>query len=138
LIQATDGNFYGTTYAGGNANDAGILFQITPAGKLTTFYEFCSKAGANCPDGANPAAAVVQGTNGYLYGTTVGGGGVASDAESTDCDGDAFVDDKNVLHTPEERLSYFFLYLALMGIPLTQVGPISSMQGWRQKSIRGM
>jgi hypothetical protein len=25
-----------------------------------------------------------------------------------------------------------------MGIPLTQVGPISSMQGWRQKSIRGM
>jgi ferredoxin-type protein NapH len=26
----------------------------------------------------------------------------------------------------------------LMGIPLTQVGPISSMPGWGQKSIRGM
>jgi len=25
-----------------------------------------------------------------------------------------------------------------MGIPLTQVGPISSMPGWGQKSIRGM
>jgi uncharacterized repeat protein (TIGR03803 family) len=39
LVQATDGNFYGTTSAGGTA-DAGTIFKITPAGVLTTLYSF--------------------------------------------------------------------------------------------------
>ena len=39
LIQATDGNFYGTTAAGG-ANDNGTVFKITPGGTLTTLYSF--------------------------------------------------------------------------------------------------
>ncbi len=92
LIQATDGNFYGTTFEGGNANSGGTLFGITPAGKLTTLYEFCSKGGTNCTDGTNPTAAVVQGTNGYLYGTTSGGGGVTSDSDSNLCDGSFYWD----------------------------------------------
>ena len=42
LIQATDGNLYGTTSAGG-ANLYGTIFKITTAGKLTTLYSFCSQ-----------------------------------------------------------------------------------------------
>ena len=71
LVQGTDGNFYGTTEASG-ANSAGTVFQITPSGTLTTLYPFCPQT--NCPDGANPYAALVQGTDGSFYGTTEGGG----------------------------------------------------------------
>jgi uncharacterized repeat protein (TIGR03803 family) len=71
IIQATDGNFYGTT-GGGGANRDGTVFKITPNGKLTRLYGFCSQGG--CADGANPLAALVEGADGNLYGTTVGGG----------------------------------------------------------------
>jgi uncharacterized repeat protein (TIGR03803 family) len=71
LIQATDGNFYGTTEFGG-ANGYGTVYKITPRGKLTTLYSFCSESG--CSDGEYPWAAVVQATDGNLYGTTSGGG----------------------------------------------------------------
>ncbi len=71
LVQATNGNFYGTTVVGG-ANGNGTIFEITPAGQLTTLYSFCSQTG--CPDGANPEAELVQGTDGNLYGTTTYGG----------------------------------------------------------------
>jgi uncharacterized repeat protein (TIGR03803 family) len=73
LIQATDGNLYGTTVNGG-ANTAGTVFKITPSGKLTTLYSSCSQS--NCADGANPYAALVQATDGNLYGTTVNGGAI--------------------------------------------------------------
>jgi uncharacterized repeat protein (TIGR03803 family) len=72
LVQATDGNFYGTTYQGGGANNAGTVFKITPSGTFTTLYSFCSISG--CNDGAFPYAALVQATDGNLYGTTVVGG----------------------------------------------------------------
>ena len=39
LIQASDGNLYGTTACGG-ANGAGTIFQITPAGVFTSLYSF--------------------------------------------------------------------------------------------------
>ena len=48
LLQATNGNLYGTTYAGG-ANDAGTVFEVTPSGQLTTLYTFCAKE--SCADG---------------------------------------------------------------------------------------
>lgn len=67
LIQATDGNFYGTTSTGG-ANNQGTVFKITPRGTLTTLYSFCALT--NCADGASPAAGLVQGPDGNLYGTT--------------------------------------------------------------------
>src|SRR5579872_7239642 len=47
LVQATDGNFYGTTYAGGANDKAGTVFKITPQGALTTLYSFCTQT--NCP-----------------------------------------------------------------------------------------
>ncbi len=77
LVQASDGSFYGTTYIGGTSGDCsyfgcGTVFKITPTGKLTTLYSFC--AHANCTDGANPIAALIQAIDGKLYGTTVAGG----------------------------------------------------------------
>ena len=72
LIQAADGNFYGTTVGGGALPfDSGTVFRITPAGTFTTLYNFCSQPA--CADGANPAG-LVQATNGNFYGTTIGGG----------------------------------------------------------------
>ena len=71
LMQATNGNFYGTTQYGG-ANGEGTVFAITPVGNLTTLYSFCSQA--NCTDGEQPVAALVQGADRSLYGTTYYGG----------------------------------------------------------------
>ncbi len=72
LIQATDGNFYGTTPNGGTNGVSGTVFRITPAGALTTLYDFCSKA--SCADGSGPFESVMQATNGEIYGTTFAGG----------------------------------------------------------------
>jgi uncharacterized repeat protein (TIGR03803 family) len=83
LIQATDGNFYGTTSINGAYNDAGCIeyetcggtvFQMTAQGTLTTLYSFCAQGNINCPDGTNPHSGVVQATNGTFYGTTFLGG----------------------------------------------------------------
>lgn len=71
LIQATDGNFYGTANAGG-AHKRGTLFRITPGGKLTTLYSFCALP--SCGDGSGPSAGVIEATDGNLYGTTYAGG----------------------------------------------------------------
>jgi len=70
LVQATDGNFYGTTYGtyAGAANDEGTVFKITPSGKLTTLKSF------DGTDGANPYGGLVQDTDGNFYGTTFSGG----------------------------------------------------------------
>jgi len=80
LVQAKDGNFYGTTSEGG-ANQAfycgigcGTVFKITPEGMLTTLYRFCSQT--NCIDGAHPDF-LVQGSDGNFYGTTSDGGNSA-------------------------------------------------------------
>jgi uncharacterized repeat protein (TIGR03803 family) len=77
LVQATNGKFYGTTLAGGTNNSGadGTVFEITPAGKRTTLYNFCSVGPPlACYDGANPAAGLVQAANGNFYGTTENGG----------------------------------------------------------------
>ena len=67
LIQASDGNLYGTTAYGGTYND-GTVFQITTNGALTTLISF------NGTNGANPQVALVEGTDDNLYGTTQNGG----------------------------------------------------------------
>ncbi len=68
LLQAADGNFYGTTEQGGSLA-SGIVFKMTPKGRVSILYNF--KGGS---DGAFPDAGLVQGTDGMLYGTTGGGG----------------------------------------------------------------
>src|SRR5215470_7898134 len=71
LVQASDGNFYGTTFWGGS-QDSGTIFKITAGGSLTTLHSFCSQA--KCADGANPHAALMIGSDGNFYGTTSEGG----------------------------------------------------------------
>jgi uncharacterized repeat protein (TIGR03803 family) len=71
LVQASDGNFYGTTEAGG-AGGVGTVYKITSGGTLTTLHSFCAQTG--CTDGSEPTSALVQGTDGNLYGTTYAGG----------------------------------------------------------------
>jgi uncharacterized repeat protein (TIGR03803 family) len=71
LVQAANGDLYGTTFYGG-PDSGGTVFSITPSGTLTTIHDFCSQSG--CPDGEVPYAGLVQATNGDLYGTTLYGG----------------------------------------------------------------
>jgi uncharacterized repeat protein (TIGR03803 family) len=76
LLQASDGNFYGTAANGGGNNNCiggcGTVFQITPAGAFNTVYSFCPVA--NCADGNTPESPLIQGSDGNLYGTTALGG----------------------------------------------------------------
>ena len=79
LLQASDGNFYGTTLEGGansgcslGSGTCGTVFKITPGGTLTTLYSFCAQPG--CADGGNPYAGLVRGSDGNFYGTTFGRG----------------------------------------------------------------
>jgi uncharacterized repeat protein (TIGR03803 family) len=76
LVQATNGNIYGTTAGGGlcpySAQGCGTVFEITLSGKLITLYNFCSQE--NCPDGANPAGPLQLASDGNFYGVTDQGG----------------------------------------------------------------
>ncbi len=74
LVQASDGNLYGTTSSGGKArcgplhDGCGTIFRIGLDGSFSTLHVF------NGRDGANPEAAMIQGSDGALYGTTSWGG----------------------------------------------------------------
>ena len=67
LVQASDGNLYGTTFFGGSAG-YGIIFRITTGSTFSTLHSFTGI------DGKGPSAAMVQATNGSLYGTALYGG----------------------------------------------------------------
>jgi uncharacterized repeat protein (TIGR03803 family) len=71
VIQATDGNFYGTTTFGGSAN-FGQIFRVSPTGTITTLVNFTG------PNGTYPIGGLIQASDGNLYGTTSGGGGDAN------------------------------------------------------------
>jgi len=71
LVQAANGDFYGTNINGGSFG-SGTAFKITPGGALTTLYSFCSLSG--CTDGANPYAGLIQAPDRDFYGTTFSGG----------------------------------------------------------------
>lgn len=92
LVQAANGNFYGTTAYGGIVSGCGsgcgTVFEVTPAGKLTTIYNFCSQP--NCTDGAWPFAGLIQASNGNLYGTTLEGGANAGCSDILDSCGAVF------------------------------------------------
>ncbi len=66
MILGTDGNFYGTTSAGGTSTD-GVIFKMTPGGKESTLYTLCAKS--PCSDGGPPWG-IVQGIDGNFYGAT--------------------------------------------------------------------
>jgi uncharacterized repeat protein (TIGR03803 family) len=66
LIQGSDGNFYGTTQLDG-ASGIGTAIQITPTGTVNVLHNF-----AGTGDGGQPGGGLVEGPDGYLYGTTNG------------------------------------------------------------------
>ena len=71
LVEATGGNFYGTTEIGGGMNH-GTVFRMTRSGGLTMIHSFCPPP--QCAEGSSPESALVQASDGNLYGTTAGGG----------------------------------------------------------------
>ena len=50
LIEASDGNFYGTTRRGGD--DRGTVFRMHPSGRVTTLHFF------TCADGSEPSSLI--------------------------------------------------------------------------------
>ena len=73
LVEAADGNFYGTTLAGGDGSKVvyGTVYEMTSSGSVTSLHSFCLETG--CTDGKIPMG-VTMGTDGNLYGITSGGG----------------------------------------------------------------
>lgn len=69
LIQASDGNFYGTAWGGGQS-DVGVLFMISPDGDEFVFHSFIR----GTQDGFYPGVSLVQAKGGPLYGVTDLGG----------------------------------------------------------------
>jgi uncharacterized repeat protein (TIGR03803 family) len=67
------GNLYGTTSAGGDSNDDGVVFKLTPisGGK---WKESIAHRFNNAPDGSGPNYGLVLDKAGNLYGTTSFGG----------------------------------------------------------------
>ncbi len=85
LMQASDGNFYGTTFYGGaglcpNNSEGGYIgcgtiFRMTPQGTVTVLYSFpYNTTTSTAPNGAFPTAGLIQGADGYLYGVAQDGG----------------------------------------------------------------
>jgi uncharacterized repeat protein (TIGR03803 family) len=70
LIQATNGEYYGTTDQGGT-NSAGTVFDVTSQGSLTTLSSLCCQS--NYVVGVAPGT-LTQTADGVLYGTTALGG----------------------------------------------------------------
>jgi uncharacterized repeat protein (TIGR03803 family) len=73
LISSANGNLYGVTAFGGNINylcqsTCGTVFEINPAGKLTTLHSF------DITDGYQPTSGLIQGKSGDFYGETFQGG----------------------------------------------------------------
>jgi uncharacterized repeat protein (TIGR03803 family) len=69
LIQASDGNYYGTTDRG-SVNQFGTIYRLAPDGVYTVIHTF----ELNCDGGCRPVAGLMQASNGWLYGTTAYGG----------------------------------------------------------------
>jgi len=77
LIQGSDGNFYGAaqfTTQGFSVSHGGTLFKITPTGQFTLLFTFGQDTKGNYTHGDNPASGLVEGNDGFIYGTTFEGG----------------------------------------------------------------
>jgi uncharacterized repeat protein (TIGR03803 family) len=69
LLEASDGNFYGTSHDGG-ANGGGVVYRVSPAGVETVLHSF----GQTPEDGEGPSGPLIEGADGDFYGVTQSGG----------------------------------------------------------------
>jgi uncharacterized repeat protein (TIGR03803 family) len=69
VIQASDGNLYGTTYLGGNQG-GGVVYKVALDGTYTVLRNL----GQDKQDAVLPYSGLVQAADGFLYGTTLRGG----------------------------------------------------------------
>jgi uncharacterized repeat protein (TIGR03803 family) len=70
VIECSDGALYGTTWRGGT-HDTGTVFKLNKDG---SGYAILHSFGPAPADGNNPPAGLIEGSNGFLYGTTQLGG----------------------------------------------------------------
>jgi uncharacterized repeat protein (TIGR03803 family) len=77
LVQAVDGDYYGTTYEGGSASE-GAVFRMTSSGSVTTLHSFGD--GSVASDGAYPESGLLQASDGDFYGATTQGGSASDGA----------------------------------------------------------
>jgi uncharacterized repeat protein (TIGR01451 family) len=87
LVLASDGNFYGTTSSGGDDGNgcvpfcAGTVFKLSPQGQFTVLHTF-----VGFTNGTDPEDGLIEGPDGYLYGTTpIGGPGSSGCTTGTPC-----------------------------------------------------
>jgi uncharacterized repeat protein (TIGR03803 family) len=80
LVQASDGNYYGTTSEAAAGSGCGTIFRISN-GNFQTIYTFPSSGSSGC----NPEDTLVQHTSGILYGTTNAGGSTIGGACASGC-----------------------------------------------------
>lgn len=71
LVRGPDGSIYGTASQGGNKSGDGVVFKLSPNGKLTALFSFSDydDKGGESPDGFWPNR-IVDGNDGNFYGTT--------------------------------------------------------------------
>jgi uncharacterized repeat protein (TIGR03803 family) len=74
LVQASDGNFYGTTIFGTARPHGGTVFKISPSGQFTLLKMFVADASGHFSDGDFPVGGLVEGNDTLLYGSTRMGG----------------------------------------------------------------
>ena len=81
MIAALEGNLYGTTPNGGVSTNAGTVYRLKTDGTpLTPIHSFDPN---NAAYGLNPSAPVIEGFDGFLYGTTCWGGQTVSGTVGT-------------------------------------------------------
>jgi uncharacterized repeat protein (TIGR03803 family) len=83
LAEGRDGNLYGTTLSGSNwgvdGNRWGVVFRITPTGKLAVLHQF------DHVHGSSPYSGLTLGTDGSFFGTTALGGDTSCDPGLDGC-----------------------------------------------------
>jgi uncharacterized repeat protein (TIGR03803 family) len=112
LVQASDGNLYGTTFEGANEG-SGSLYRIAADGSFTTLVILPSKTVAQ------PTGTLLQGDDGRLHGTSGGGAWQAGALFSIGPGGDLRVDynfDGLGARSPVEGLKYTGNHDSMFGL----------------------